>query len=91
VGYRAPGVEATIGTAAGKAKAQAEGDALLPLSKEASEIQAYIRRPHEARKPVGYNRAFLDSYRPGESFYPRGTFMRNNLFFQKVRNRVSTM
>jgi len=67
--YRTPRVEAAVGTAAGRAKARAEGEAPLPLSKEAAEIQAYVRRPLEARKPVGYNRAFLDSYRPGESFY----------------------
>jgi hypothetical protein len=67
--YRATRVEAVLGTAAGRAKARAEDEALLPLSKEAAEIQAYVRRPLEARKPVGYNRAFLDSYRPGENFY----------------------
>ena len=67
--YRAPGVEAASGSAAGKAKARAQDEALLPPSKDAAEIQAYVRRPPEARRPVGYNRAFLDSYRPGESFY----------------------
>ncbi|MEX0975737.1 MAG: Fic family protein [Woeseia sp.] len=67
--YRAPRVEAASGTAAGRAEARAVGEALLPLSKEAAEIQAYVRRLPEARKPVGYNRAFLDSYRPNESFY----------------------
>jgi hypothetical protein len=67
--YRVPRVEAAVGKAAGRAQARAEGKALLPLSKPAIEIQDYVSQPPEARKPVGYNRAFLDSYRPGESFY----------------------
>ncbi len=49
--------------------AAAEEEAAITLSPAAEEIRAHLRRPPEARQPVGYNRAFLDSYRPGESFY----------------------
>ena len=43
---------------------------VLPaLSKAGVEIQEYIRQPLAARHPVGYDRAFLDSYRPNETFY----------------------
>ena len=48
--------------------AAAEGTAIA-LSRSGDEIRAYLRQPAAARKPVGYNRDFLDSYRPGESFY----------------------
>lgn len=41
----------------------------LPLSREAEGIQAYVRQPVAARKPVGYDRAFLDAYRPKQTFY----------------------
>lgn len=41
----------------------------LPLSKEAADIQAYVRQPVAARKPVGYDRSFLDAYRPNKTFY----------------------
>jgi fido (protein-threonine AMPylation protein) len=41
----------------------------LPLSQASFEIQAYLRQLPEARKPVGYNREFLDSYRPNVSAY----------------------
>jgi hypothetical protein len=44
-------------------------DASLTLSREAREIRAYLRRPQSARKPTGYNRDFLGSYRPGETYY----------------------
>ena len=40
-----------------------------PLSEAAAEIRAHVRQPLQARQPVGYDRAFLDSYRPGETFY----------------------
>jgi len=41
----------------------------VPLSPEGAEIRTYLSQPVEARKPAGYNRAFLDSYRPNVSFY----------------------
>ena len=40
-----------------------------PLSQTGEEIREYVRRPSEARQPVGYDRDFPDSYRPNESFY----------------------
>ena len=39
------------------------------LSEPGAEIQEYVRQPLAARTPVGYNRKFLDSYRPNETFY----------------------
>lgn len=41
----------------------------LPLSKKAKEIHRLISLPITRRKIVGYNRAFLDSYRPNETSY----------------------
>jgi hypothetical protein len=41
----------------------------LPLSNAGEEIQSYVRQPVTARKPAGYNRSFLDSYRPNVSSY----------------------
>ncbi|EQD70090.1 filamentation induced by cAMP protein Fic, partial [mine drainage metagenome] len=45
------------------------GEAPIPLSPVAAEIQKHLRQPLTARKPVGYNRAFLKSYRPNDSSY----------------------
>ena len=39
------------------------------LSKAGAEIREYVRQPAAARHPVGYDRTFLDSYRPNETFY----------------------
>ena len=41
----------------------------MPLSAASQEMRAYLSQPLNARKPVGYNREFLDSYRPNETFY----------------------
>jgi DNA-binding transcriptional ArsR family regulator len=47
----------------------AADEAAIPLSPDSQEIRAYLRQPLAARKPVGYDREFLDGYRPGETFY----------------------
>ncbi|MCH8533142.1 MAG: Fic family protein [Saccharospirillum sp.] len=44
-------------------------EALIPLSPEARDIEKQVRQPVPLRKPVGYNRAFLDNYRPNETHY----------------------
>ena len=44
-------------------------EAVVPLSAESEKIREYLRQPVAARKPVGYNRRFLDSYKPNERFY----------------------
>ena len=41
----------------------------IPLSADSQDILAYINQPPEARKPVGYQRDFLDVYRPNETWY----------------------
>ena len=51
----------------------AAGDApaadIIPLSPEGEAVLAYVRQPVAARLPAGYDRAFLDGYRPNETFY----------------------
>ena len=44
-------------------------EAVVPLSVVGKDIRAYLNQPLNARKPVGYDRKFLDSYRPNETFY----------------------
>lgn len=61
--YSAPGAAPTPQPEA------AADEAAVPLSPESQEIRKYRRQPLAARKPVGYNRDFLNAYRPGETFY----------------------
>ena len=41
----------------------------VPISPEAGVIKQAVREPIQNRNPVGYNRAFLDGYRPNDTFY----------------------
>lgn len=41
----------------------------VPISEESKSIRDAIRQPIQERQPVGYNRSFLDAYRPNETFY----------------------
>ncbi|MDR3427890.1 winged helix-turn-helix domain-containing protein, partial [Silvimonas sp.] len=42
---------------------------IIPISPEGKTALAYVRQPITARIPVGYDRAFLESYRPNETYY----------------------
>ena len=44
-------------------------EAKVPLSAESEKIREYLRQPSASRKAVGYNRLFLDGYRPNTTFY----------------------
>lgn len=44
-------------------------EAYIPISPEGKDIKQAVREPIQQRRPAGYNRAFLDDYRPNESFY----------------------
>jgi hypothetical protein len=56
--------------APGRAPVKAEEPAaVVPLSTAGAKIQHQLSQPVTARKPVGYNREFLDGYRPNVRFY----------------------
>jgi hypothetical protein len=50
-------------------RAAAPGETYVPVSPAGEEIRQAIRQPVQNRQPVGYNRSFLDTYRPNETFY----------------------
>jgi hypothetical protein len=56
-------------SAAAKTLEERETEALVPVSKAGAEIRKYVRKPIEARKPIGYDRKFLESYRPNVCAY----------------------
>lgn len=43
--------------------------AFIPLSPDSRDVLAYVQQPLAARKPVGYQREFLESYEPNRSCY----------------------
>lgn len=44
----------------------------IPVSLEGASIKQAVGEPIQNRNPVGYNRAFLDGYRPNETFFLSG-------------------
>lgn len=47
----------------------AKVESYVPMSDEGKEIRNYVRQEIQQRKPVGYNREFLESYTPNQTFY----------------------
>ena len=70
VRYGAPQAVLLVGRATtGLPEAEARLTVMEGLSDTGAYIRQQVRQLLEARKPVGFNRSFLDSYRPNESFY----------------------
>ena len=68
--YHLPGTIPTPEIAvSGPSAASARVDILPALSDLGVEIRNLVRRPLLERHPVGYERGFLDSYRPNHTFY----------------------
>jgi Fic family protein len=67
--YSLPPAQGGAAAAGSGALVEADEETAVPLSAASSEIRRYLSQPLAARKPVGYNREFLDSYRPNVSFY----------------------
>jgi Fic/DOC family len=56
----------------------AQFETYVPLSAIGLEVRDGVRKPLIARKPVGYDRDFLERYRPNQDFY-LSEFQRNRL------------
>ena len=54
---------------AGNAIVRAHDGVHVPVSPEAEALKQAIRAPIQGRQPVGYQRAFLDDYRPNVTYY----------------------
>ena len=69
--YRALGTVDIHATSAevGAPDEEARLEIYVPLSPEGREILDYVRQPIQSRRPVGYDRSFLEAYRPNETFY----------------------
>ena len=48
---------------------EAYGETTIPISSAAEVIKRAVREPVQRRRPVGYERTFLDGYRPNGTFY----------------------
>lgn len=68
--YKIPSKAITIGgTLPYRLSGGFEVETYIPVSEEGSIIRDLVRRPLTERKPVGYQRTFLEEYEPGVTFY----------------------
>jgi len=51
------------------AKDEINAEVYVPTSPESQKILDYVRQPLQHRKPAGYDRSFLEAYRPNETSY----------------------
>ena len=63
------GLEARAHIAEAGDQLKAEAETYVPLSDAGREVRDYVRQPIQQRKPAGYVREFVESYRPNETFY----------------------
>ena len=67
--YRLPAATAELHAVLPAIKAEGYGETYIPISSEAEVIKRAVREPIQRRRPVGYDRRFLDGYRPNDTFY----------------------
>ncbi len=69
--YRAPGTITGTGAfrATLNATSEGRGEIYVPITPEAESIKRAVRAPIQDRRPVGYQRNFLDDYRPNVTWY----------------------
>lgn len=69
--YRVPRAITGTGTFRAALNATSEGrvEVYVPITPEAESIKRAIRAPIQDRRPVGYQRDFLDDYRPNVTWY----------------------
>jgi Fic family protein len=58
--YRLPGIVGEV---------RVTDEVYPPISPDGAAIKQAVRESVQNRRPAGYNRAFLDAYRPNETFY----------------------
>ncbi len=58
-----------VGSAQGSPPVQGIGEVYIPISPDGEDIRAYVRQPIQGRKPVGYDRELLETYRPNQTRY----------------------
>lgn len=67
--YHSPAITKLQGHAHASAKGILTAEVYVPVSLAGQEVLDYVRQPIQGRKPVGYDRELLETYRPNETPY----------------------
>ena len=78
--YRSsPAQAAAVESLQARGGVNATAEDYFPVGKEGDEIRESVRLPILRRTPVGYNRSFLESYRPNKTWYLNDPVRRQRL------------
>ena len=67
--YRLAPITATANIVLDPVTTWGSAEVYVPTSPAGEEIKAYVRQPIQGRKPVGYDRALLETYTPNQTAY----------------------
>jgi len=67
--YRLPSVSTEVRVVEADDIVDIQAEIYVPISPESESVKQAIRKPIHERTPTGYNREFLEHYRPNETFY----------------------
>ena len=67
--YRLAPITATANIVLEPLTTWGSAEVYVPISPAGEEIKAYVRQPIQSRKPVGYDRALLETYIPNQTAY----------------------
>ncbi len=67
--YRLVPITGTLEATSPGIQIEAHGEVYVPISPEGGEIKSYVCQPIQGRRPVSYNIAFLEAYRPNATWY----------------------
>lgn len=67
--YFLPAVGGQLAVTLAPGVASASGEVYVPLSPEGESVRRVVKQPLQLRRPVGYDRSFLDRYRPNGTHY----------------------
>ena len=75
--YQLPAGTGQVNIALPALEVEGKGETYVPISPEGKAVRDFVRLPVQERRPVGYNREFLDSYRPNETGYLTASIRRH--------------
>ena len=67
--YRLPIITGEAHISEASDSIEAYGEVYIPITPEGENVKQAVRKPVQHRRPVSYNRTFLDAYRPNATFY----------------------
>ena len=91
--YKVPAIRTDLNIEVGGAQLSRtsgppEVEIYIPISEIGAEIKRLVRQPIQHRRPVGYNRDFIETYQPNRTFYLPGEVRKHLLEIGQSQSSV---